>query len=179
MFTQDTPKIAQETPAAITVIIGDTRNNVASLSDFDNTSSNYRVKNISEETVQFEEMECEQSANQLRCNGYTLQPVTTAPMSLSDLNGTYKAVDSDSIIWSLQVTDGEIELSNAQNSCKASGIVSLAVEDSIPFFELTSENCTTNGDWFGYGLMESLYEEMDTIQVIVPGFETVSTNWTR
>lgn len=132
-------------------------------------------------TILFDNFTCIQSTSSLTCNDFEL-PIKDLPeVRLDTLAGTYSAVDDTNIKRELIVNDdGAFTITNISNiDCTISGNISLELNNTLPFITLNANNCSSNGDFRGVATVEKLYNENDTLDIIVDDFVNLTDYWVK
>lgn len=143
--------------------------------------SNLLLAKISTNKLIAGDYSCTKSNYELVCNNFSLKPTSITPIStLSTLDGTYKTTDILNNIWSLIISNGAVTITNDNNSCSITGNISISDKTTLPKFTLTSNSsCSYNGTFAGFAELDTLYKTNDTLTLIVPNLQEISTSWTK
>lgn len=152
---------------------------IAQVLDFNDTQTVLQASTLTEEVVKFDGYDCRQSSANLKCNDITIEPLPLKTITLATLDGTYKKVDSSHNVWTMTVSSGNVDISNDADACILTGNVSIVLDSTVPFFDLTASGCPTNGNSKGYAELDTVSSSDDTLNLLVPNFANISSNWTK
>jgi len=136
---------------------------------------------IDNSTIAFDDFTCIQSASNLTCNDFKLSIKELPEVDLINLSGTYNAVDDANTKRELIVSnDGKFTITNTANTgCIISGNISLALNNTLPTITLNASNCNANGDFNGVSTVEKLYNENDTLNIMIDNSADLTDYWVK
>lgn len=152
---------------------------IAQVLDFHDAQTVLKASKLTENVVTFKGYNCQQSSANLTCNDVILKPLSLDTITLTTLDGTYKKADSTHNIWTMKISSGNVDISNDANACRLTGRVSVVLDKTVPFFDLTASCCTVNGNSKGYAQLETVSSPNDTLNLLIPNFTSISSNWTK
>lgn len=152
---------------------------IAQVLDFNDTQTVLQASKLTEEVVEFDGYDCQHSSDNLKCNDIVIEPLPLESITLATLDGTYKKVDSSHNVWTMTVSSGNVDISNDVDSCTLTGEVSVVLNSTVPFFDLTASGCTENGNYKGYAESDTVSSPDDTLNLLIPNFTNISSNWTK
>lgn len=172
-YTQDT----DGNKVSFRVFANDTA--IAQVLGFNDTQTVLEASTLTENSVEFQGYNCQKSSENLKCNGIELEPLVLETITLATLEGTYKKVDASHNIWTMTVSSDNVDISNDADSCKLTENVSVVLNSTVAFFNLTASGCTVNGSYKGYAELETISSSNDTLNLLIPNFTSISSNWTK
>lgn len=168
---------ANSNKVSLQIIASDS--SVAQVVDFNDNQSVLASSEYSNTLIAFSGYECKQSGANLLCNGYVLEPVTLDTLTLASLDGNYKRVDSSNTTWSMTIDSGRVSIFNDLDACTLNGTASLSLDESVPTFSLTASDCPVDGVFNGFAERTTVSTFNDTINLLIPNYTTISSNWTK
>jgi len=152
---------------------------IAQVLDFNDTQTVLKASKLTKNSVEFQGYNCQQSSENLKCNDIELEPLVLETITLTTLEGTYKKVDASHNIWTMTVSSDNVNISNDADTCKLTGNVSVVLNSTVPFFDLSASGCTVNGNYKGYAELDTVSSSNDTLNLLIPNFTNISSNWTK
>lgn len=152
---------------------------ISEVLDYDDNQSISKASKYTETSVTFNDFNCSVANKSLVCNDNVLESLALSAITLSSLDGTFQKVDGSQKTWTMTIASGNVTISNDTDACKLNGNVVLSLENTVPYFTLSTVGCSVTGTFKAFAEIDTVANENDTLNMLIPDFSDIASNWTK